>query len=63
MIEAMIETWKTATGRTDFVWSVWQDGKRVVQGDAHETDDDAEHAARSWCTARLGCAPDLVTRL
>lgn len=63
MIETMIDEWKDVTGEVSYVWSVWRDGKRVMQGDAHDSAAEAADAARDFCVRRLGAEPDEVTHL
>ena len=62
MIEVIIDRW-TKDGQTEFLWSIWQDGRRVVQGDVYATGEAADAAARAACRAELGCEPDQVTHL
>lgn len=63
MIEVMIERWKSLGGKTDFLWSVWQDGRRLHMGEACTTPDDAALEARAYCRRQLGHDPDDVTQL
>jgi len=63
MTEVMIERWKSLGGKTDFLWSVWEDGRRVHMGEACQTAEDAEMEARAFCRQRLGREPAEVTRL
>ncbi len=62
MIEVIIDRW-TKAGTTDFLWSVWRDGQRVFQGDAHNTESAARDAAVSFCRGQLGSEPDRITPL
>lgn len=63
MVDVMIERWSAPGGKTDFLWSVWRDGKRVHMGGTCPSADDAETDARLYCRQRLGQEPDAVTRL
>ncbi len=63
MIEIVIERWTNANGRTDYLWSLWQDGGRVQVGNKHETSDEAEDEALGFCRRALGADPDRMTRL
>ncbi|MSP51867.1 MAG: hypothetical protein EXQ91_05680 [Alphaproteobacteria bacterium] len=62
MIEIIIDRWSKA-GKTEFPWSAWLDGKRIYQGDAQSSFEDAERVARAFCKAELKREPDRVTRL
>lgn len=63
MVEIIIERWIAAAGGTDFLWSVWRDGKRVEMGGAHDNAEASEAAARGYCREILGMEPDRVSRL
>lgn len=63
MIEIMIERWTGRDGRTDYLWSLWQEGDRVQIGNKHDSSDDAEKEAIAFCRRALGADPDEVTRL
>jgi hypothetical protein len=61
MLEAMIEKWSNRDGSVDYLWSLWQDGKRVTMGGHFASAPAAEQAARLHCRQKLGCEPDRVT--
>lgn len=63
MIELIIERWSYPDGRTEFFWSVWQEGKRLQFSGRHESDDMAEAEALEFCRINLGASPDRITRL
>ena len=63
MLDIMIEQWNNLDGSTDYLWSVWRDGRRVHMGGTHTTADAAETEARAYCRGQLGAEPDGVTRL
>lgn len=63
MIEVIIERWTQRDGRTDFLWSIWQDGKRVGMGQPLGTADQAEAEALELCRRALRREPDRITRL
>ena len=44
MIKVMIERWSQRDGSTDWLWSIWQDGKRRHIGGAKADADSAEMA-------------------
>lgn len=63
MIELMIDQWNHPDGSIRYLWSVWQDGKRIGLGESAPTPEDSEIAGRLWCQKNLAQAPDRVTRL
>lgn len=63
MIEVIIERWIQRDGRTDFLWSIWQDGKRVAMGQPLGAAGKAEAEALELCRRALGREPDRITRL
>jgi hypothetical protein len=63
MIEVIIERWIQRDGRTDFLWSIWQDGKRAAMSQPLRTAEEAEAEARELCRRALKCEPDRITRL
>ena len=63
MIELIVERWSYPDGRTEFFWSLWQDGTRVQFSDRHDSAESAEAEARDFCRRALGAAPDKVTHL
>ena len=63
MLEIIVERWSSASGREDFLWSVWRDGKRIEMGGPHEDADSAEAEARAVFRARHDGAIDRVSRL
>ena len=63
MLEIIIERWSNPNGREDFLWSVWQDGKRIEIGGPYPTASAAGTEARDFCGRRLGGEPDRVTHL
>lgn len=63
MLEIVIERWTGLDGRTEFRWSLWQDGRRLLMGGPHEDARRSEEEARLACRERLACEPDRVTRL
>ncbi len=62
-LEVMIEKWSRRDGSDDYLWSLWQGGKRVTMGGHFDSADAAETAARQFCRQRLGAEPDKVTRI
>jgi hypothetical protein len=62
MIEIIIERWSGPDGE-QFLWSVWQDGRRLEMGGPHEDPDSSEAAAQEFCAMRLKHKPDRITRL
>ncbi len=62
MIEVIVDRWSKAR-KTDFPWSVWRDGKRIYQGSAQASAEEAERVARSYCKLELKREPDRVTHL
>lgn len=63
MIEVIIERWTQRDGRTDFLWSIWQDGKRSAMGEPLKSAEEAEAQALEVCRRALKRAPDRVTKL
>jgi hypothetical protein len=63
MLELIIERWTQPASGTSFRWSLWQDGKRVLMGGPHNTQETSEQDGAAQCRAQLGRAPDRVTRL
>ena len=62
-LEVMIEKWSNRDGSDDFLWSLWDSGKRVTMGGHFGSADAAESAARHFCRQRLGADPDRITHL
>ena len=63
MIELIIERWGSLDGSSHFLWSVWQDGKRIEMSGRIAGAESAEALGRAWCEKSLGRQPDRVTRL
>ncbi len=63
MIELIVERWSYPGGEEEFLWSVWQDGRRVEMGGPRDTAAAAEKEGRAYCRQRLARNPDEVTRL
>jgi hypothetical protein len=63
MIELIIERWGALDGSSHFLWSVWQDGKRLEMSSRIPGSESAEALGRAWCQKTLGRGPDRVTRL
>lgn len=63
MVEVIIERWTQRDGRTDFMWSLWQDGKRTAMSQTHRDAQSAEEEALTVCRKTLKRAPDRITRL
>lgn len=63
MLEVMIERWSNRDGSTDYLWSLWHDGRRVQMGGKHKSAEESEQAARDYCAQALRRAPDRVTQL
>ncbi|MEX2297918.1 MAG: hypothetical protein WD715_10905 [Dongiaceae bacterium] len=63
MLEVMIEKWSNRDGSDDYLWSLWQDGKRVTMGGHFDSADAAVEAARRYCDERLGREPDRMTHI
>ena len=62
MLEVIIDRWSKA-GRTDYLWSVWDQGRRIHQGEAHRDEGEAREAALTFCRAELDREPDRITDL
>lgn len=62
-LEIMIETWSNRDGSDDYLWSLWQSGKRLTMGGRFGSAAQAEAAARAYCRDTLGLEPDRVTLL
>ena len=63
MLEVMIECWDNADGTADYLWSVWQAGRRVEMSGRFESVESAEQAARAYCRNSLGQEPQRVRML
>jgi hypothetical protein len=63
MIEVIIERWTQRDGRTDFLWSIWHNGKRAAMSEPLGSSDEAERAALETCRRLLKRDPDRVTKL
>jgi hypothetical protein len=63
MLELMLETWSTPRAGKTYRWSVWDAGKRIAAGGAHEDVEGAEEEGRRYCAELLKRSPDRVTRL
>ena len=63
MIEIIVERWTGLDGRTSFIWTLWQDGKRVEMGTAQTSAAEAESDAKAFCLKALGQEADRLTAL
>jgi len=63
MIELMIERWDNLDGSSHYLWSVWQDGRRLEMSGRIAGAESAEALGRAWCEKSLGRGPDKVTCL
>ncbi len=63
MVELIIEHWKNLDGSSQYLWSVWRDGKRLGVSRPIAAPDDAEQEGLAWCRKSTGATPDRVTRL
>ena len=63
MIEVIIERWIQRDGHTDFMWSIWHDGKRAAMSDPLESAAAAESQALAACRQSFERDPDRITRL
>lgn len=63
MIEIIVERWTGLDGRTSFIWTLWQDGKRVEMGAAQASAAEAESEAKAFCLKALGQEADRLTAL
>ena len=63
MIELIIERWTNLDGSSHYLWSVWEDGKRLEMSCRVAGSESAEAQGRAWCQKSLGRGPDRVTRL
>ncbi len=61
--ELIIEHWRNLDGSSHFMWSLWQDGRRLEMGRPTGSADKAEQQGQTWCAKSLGRKPDRVTRL
>jgi len=62
MIEIIIERWSGPDGER-FLWSVWQDGRRMEMGGPHADAEASEAAAQEFCAQRLHREADRISRL
>lgn len=63
MIELIIERWGNLDGSSHYLWSVWQDGRRIEMSGRIAGAESAEALGRAWCEKSVGRQPDRVTRL
>ena len=63
MLEVMLETWSTPRTGTTYRWSLWRDGTRIAMGGPHDTIEESETEARTFCADKMRAPPDRVTRL
>lgn len=63
MLELIVERWTGRDGSTDYLWSLWHDGRRVRMGGPHHDAAASEEEALQVCDTQLGKAPDRITRL
>jgi hypothetical protein len=63
MIELIIEHWKNLDGSSQYLWSVWRDGKRLGVSRPTALSEEAEQQGLDWCRKSTGGQPDRVTRL
>ena len=63
MIEVIVERWSQRDGRVDFMWSLWQDGKRAAMSQPYKSAEAAEIEALEICRRVLKREPDRITRL
>ena len=62
-LQAIVERWNNADGSVDYLWSVWQDGRRIQMGGRCASAEAAEGEARAFCVNSLGREPQEVRRL
>lgn len=63
MLELMIEEWKTPDGSASYLWSLWNEGRRVGMGRGASSAAAAEAEGEAACRRAAGRAPDRITRL
>lgn len=63
MIELIVERWRNLDGSEHFLWSVWQDGKRVEMSGRLASATTAETRGRAWCEKAFARGPDRTTQL
>ena len=64
MLKLILERWQQRDGRTDHLWSLWLDGKRVAMAPKPlATAAAAESEARAICVGKLGREPDRTEHL
>ena len=63
MIEIIVERWTGLDGQTSYIWTLWQDGKRVEMGAAQASAAEAESDAKAFCLKALGQEADRLTAL
>jgi len=63
VIELMVEQWSQPDGRTRYLWSVWENGKRIGMGEGAPSPEAAERDGRQWCLQTVDRPPDRVTKL
>jgi len=63
MVELIIEHWRNLDGSSQYLWSVWRDGKRIAMSRPNATQHDAEQKGLDWCRQKTGGQPDRITKL
>ncbi len=63
MIEIIIERWANLDRSVEYLWSVWQEGRRVRMGGPHAAPEPSEAEAHRFCRDALEREADRVTRL
>ena len=62
-MEIIIERWVEPGGATDYLWSVWDAGRRLQMGGRFDSAEAAEAAARAYCLEAKGREPERVRLL
>ena len=63
MIELVIERWRDFTGKTDYLWSLWQGEERLGLQGPFDSPDTAEKNGCAYVQDKMGRIPDQITRL
>ncbi len=63
MLEVVIERWRGPTGRVDYRWSLWRDGRRVHMGGPFAEPAACIAEGQAQCREAFGRSADRVTEL
>lgn len=63
MLEIVVECWRGPTGKADYRWSLWRDGRRIHMSGPFAEPKDCIAEGQDHCRAAFGRPADRVTEL